>query len=229
MTAKPIVGRPPTSVVLRRICEPLMRALPTFGVSVSILADGGHEGTAFASNERAARLDGLQFTLGEGPGLDAVGDQVPVLLADLSDDSVVGLTRWPAFVSAARAEGVEALFAFPLVVGVSAFGMMTVHAPRPYSLSKADLTLVLRAADAATRVLLDLIDGDGEIGDRLDDGDACRAQVYQASGVLMAQLEVGSGEALARLRAYAYAQNRDINDVAEDVLAHRLRLTNDYR
>jgi hypothetical protein len=38
-----------------------------------------------------------------------------------------------------------------------------------------------------------------------------------------AQLNVGIAEALVRLRAYAYAQERLIEDVARDVVGRRLR------
>lgn len=51
-----------------------------------------------------------------------------------------------------------------------------------------------------------------------------RAEVSQATGMLMAQLDVAPAEALVRLRAHAYAAGRSASDVARDILDRRLRL-----
>ena len=50
-----------------------------------------------------------------------------------------------------------------------------------------------------------------------------RAEVHQASGMISVQLNVSLAEALVRLRAHAYAQERPIAEVAADVVARRLR------
>jgi hypothetical protein len=47
--------------------------------------------------------------------------------------------------------------------------------------------------------------------------------VHQASGMVAVQLGVGVGEALVRLRAYAFAQDCPLTAVAGDVVGRRLR------
>jgi AmiR/NasT family two-component response regulator len=54
-----------------------------------------------------------------------------------------------------------------------------------------------------------------------------RAEVSQATGMLVAQLEVEPAEALVRLRAHAFATGRSATDVACDILDRRLRLQAD--
>jgi AmiR/NasT family two-component response regulator len=54
-----------------------------------------------------------------------------------------------------------------------------------------------------------------------------RAEVSQATGMLVAQLEVEPAEALVRLRAHAFATGRSATDVARDILDRRLRLQAD--
>ena len=51
-----------------------------------------------------------------------------------------------------------------------------------------------------------------------------RAEIDQATGMVSAQLGVATAEAFVRLRAYAYAQDRRLSDVACDIVARRLRL-----
>jgi hypothetical protein len=47
-----------------------------------------------------------------------------------------------------------------------------------------------------------------------DDPTPHRAQVHQATGMMLVQLGVGADAAFARLRAYAYAHDRCLGDVA---------------
>jgi AmiR/NasT family two-component response regulator len=54
-----------------------------------------------------------------------------------------------------------------------------------------------------------------------------RAEVSQATGMVMAQLGIDAAEALVRLRAHAYATDRSAVDVARDILDRRLRLEDD--
>ena len=54
-----------------------------------------------------------------------------------------------------------------------------------------------------------------------------RAEVSQATGMLVAQLDISPAEALVRLRAHAYATGRSATDVACDILDRRLRLEDD--
>ncbi|MFF4804048.1 ANTAR domain-containing protein [Streptomyces sp. NPDC001351] len=56
---------------------------------------------------------------------------------------------------------------------------------------------------------------------------AYRAEIDQASGMVMVQLGVGIEEAFVRLRAYAYAHGRRLADVAADVVARQLRFPPD--
>jgi hypothetical protein len=51
--------------------------------------------------------------------------------------------------------------------------------------------------------------------------------VHQAAGMVAAQLDVGVGEALVRLRAHAFGDDRRLADVADDVVGRRLRFTHD--
>ncbi len=67
--------------------------------------------------------------------------------------------------------------------------------------------------------------------DSLDDDAALlhRAEVHQATGMITEQAGVSAAEALARLRAAAFAAERPIEDLALDVLARRYRFEPDPR
>jgi hypothetical protein len=86
----------------------------------------------------------------------------------------------------------------------------------------------LAFADAAGILLLDgaaAIKPDGS--DWQDDPTAHQAQVHQATGMILAQLGISAEAAFARLRAYAFAHDRRLGDVARDVVGRRLRFEPD--
>src|SRR3954447_12620706 len=91
-----------------------LRELPVSKTAVSTIGDLLGTETVAASDPTAARLDEIQFDLGEGPCWDAVRLRRPVLHPDLR---TVNTALWPAFTQAVLAEDVRALFAFPLLVG----------------------------------------------------------------------------------------------------------------
>jgi ANTAR domain-containing protein len=53
-------------------------------------------------------------------------------------------------------------------------------------------------------------------------------EVHQATGMIIVQLGTSPEIAFARLRAHAFAHNRQLRDVARDVIARRLRFRPDY-
>jgi ANTAR domain len=66
-----------------------------------------------------------------------------------------------------------------------------------------------------------------EPGGQPEDLAAHRAEIDQATGMLTEQLGVGIADAFVRLRAYAYAHDLRLGEVARDIVARRLRLRPD--
>jgi hypothetical protein len=183
------------------------------------------------------QLAELQLMLGDGPSLDAAASGGPVLASDL--DGAEDRRRWPAFAPAAGRAGAAAVFAFPLLIGAIRAGVLTLYRDQPGPLSSFQLGDALIFADAATVLLLDAqdhADGNGADG---NGGPAAapagqpadlarhRAEIDQATGMLTEQLSVGIADAFVRLRAYAYARDLRLTDVARDIVARRLRLSSD--
>ena len=190
------------------------RSLPVSGVGMALMTDEGPAGIIAATDGAAMELEELQFTLGEGPCVDASQTGRPVLQPDFARTAP---QRWPVFAVGALEAGVRALFAFPLRVGAIRLGVLDLYRNRVGPLSADDLTEALSFADAATLVLLNAQAGYPVLVPVpvLDD----RAEVHQATGVVSVQAGVGLAEALLLLRARAFADQRPIGDLARDVLA----------
>nr|WP_308129387.1 GAF and ANTAR domain-containing protein [Actinoplanes polyasparticus] len=207
---------------LRRLCTAAGRTLSASGAGVSVLATGGMRGVAAVSEPAYEPLEELQFSLGEGPCLDAFTDRRPVLVPDLSDGA---MSRWPGYASALHDKGVRAVFAFPLQIGAARLGALDVFRGEVGSLTPDEFRDALTFADIAVMTLLD---GQaravpGAAADGLDDEVVGqRAELFQAQGMVAVQLGISLADALARLRAYAYAEDRALGDVARDVVARRV-------
>jgi hypothetical protein len=188
----------------------------------------------FVTDPIGEQLSELQLTLGEGPCHDVLASASPVLTADLGDAE--SSRRWPAFTPEARSQGAAAIFAFPLLVGAIRAGVMGLYRRSAGPLTGGQLGDLLILSDAATLLLLDAADitaaADGDGNGRRLDGQTPelalhRAEIDQATGMLTEQLGVPLAEAFARLRAYAYRQDRRLADVASDIVFRRLRLDPD--
>jgi hypothetical protein len=210
----------------RRICALCVGALGMSGGGISMVTTQGNRGVVCATDEVSAQVEQLQFTLGEGPCVDAISSDAPVLVPDLSDQAGLATERWPAFLDAAAGAGVRALFAFPLSVGGIRLGAMDLYRDRPGELGPGELAAALMAADTAAVALLHLATDTGEhfLTD-VPGGGGYQFQVHQATGMVMAQLRVPIEEALVRLRARAYAAGRPLQDIAADVVERRIRFT----
>jgi hypothetical protein len=176
-------------------------------------------------------LDELQFTFGEGPCLAAVSGGAPVLVPDLSNPHEV---RWPAFREAALEAGVSAVFAFPVTIASTHVGALDLFNRRPGLMLPAELAGALRAAELASLPLMGLMTADvdwANVSQGEEDWDQLgsleRVEVYQATGMLLAALDVTPEEALARLRAHAYAHAMTASEVAWAIVEGRLTLPAD--
>jgi hypothetical protein len=190
------------------------------------MTEEGLRGLAVASDQASERIDELQFSLGEGPCMDAFSSSRPVLEPDLGRG---GIARWPVYSAAAQAEGVRAVFAFPLQIGAARLGVLDLYRDRPGSLSSQEITQALTFADVATTML---VDGQeqapaGAAAEGLSEVFDYRAEVHQAQGMVMIQTAVSLAGALALLRAYAFSHDRGLGEVARDVVAGTLRLNED--
>lgn len=209
------------------VCAVAVSSVQVSGAWVTAASDRGRDFAMCVSDPVSEQLAELQLMLGEGPCRDVLAAGAPALASDLDDDH--SRRRWPAFAADAGMLGAGAVFAFPLTIGVIRAGVMGLYRTSPGPLTSGQLGDSLLLADTATVLLLDgadgTADGDGAGPDgQAPDLAAHRAEVDQATGMLTVQLGVTAAEAFARLRAYAYAQDRRLADVAGDIVARRLRL-----
>lgn len=210
---------------LERICRVAVRILPADGAGITLMgSDARPIGTIAASSPPFRELEEIQFTLGEGPCIEASALRSPVLEENLGRE---GRRRWPAYAAAAQDAGVNAVFAFPIHVGAARLGVLDVYRYREAPLTLESLRDALGLARICLTTMLSLPAGEpvAEAVDGMGDAFGLSLEVYQAQGVVMMQLGVSLADAMVRLRAHAYAGGRPIEDVAREVLAGTIVFT----
>jgi len=213
------------------VCAVVVPAAEVTGAWLSAAGGGGAGHLIQVTDKAGEELAELQLTFGEGPCPDACGWGGPVLASDLGD--LEAASRWPVFTPAACQVGAAAIFAFPLQRGAIRAGVMGLYRDRPGRLSDFQLGDALACADTATLLLLDSLgEAAGDLaqtgpGGQPPELSLRRAEIDQATGMLTEQLGVGIAEAFIRLRAYAYAHDRRLADLARDIVARRVRLDPD--
>jgi hypothetical protein len=190
-------------------------------LAISLVVEGQATEQLWSSGEPSSLFEDLQFTLGEGPGPDALSSGSLILHHDMR---LVAPERWPALLPAMEELPVRAVFCFPLCLGGIIVGVLTLVRAVPGPMSNQEMDDALALAEALT---FQFLGGEGEPQDFFTDAPAAsmhRAVVHQATGMISVQLSLALGPALLRLRAHAFSHNQPINEIAREVVARRLRL-----
>lgn len=177
--------------------------------------------TLCSTDELSARLEDVQEVVGQGPSYDAYRRRV--IVTTYIDGAVD--QRWPLFSEAAKsALGACTIYAFPIKPGPQTMGVATFYQVAGSGLS-IDFQVgqfLVNAVGVALVTDPDVVDED-----RLTKEESwiAQARVHQATGMVMAQLHLQKDDALALIRAHAYAHNATLGRICDEILQRHLDFT----
>jgi GAF domain-containing protein len=205
-----------------RLCAVCAEVTLMSGAGIMLLSGDEPKGSVCTTNAVSTLIEELQYTLGEGPCIDAHRQHAPIVEPDLAHPAFV---RWSEFARSAVDAGARAVFGFPVSIGDIHLGALNLYRDRPGPLTDDQHADALVVADVAARAVLTMQAGavPGALGIELESGGNFRFVVHQAAGMVAVQLDIPIDSALLRLRAYAFSSSRNVSDVAADVVARRLR------
>ena len=203
---------------LERICRAAVDNLALLGAAVRLLPQSASAGVIVAAKGPSHRLGEIEFDVGEGPGTTAYASSRPVLVSDLAGDDG---NDWPGFQVAASEQGLAAVFAFPLQVGAVTFGTLELYAAQAGPLTRSQAWLGRTFAEIAVGILLDggATGPEGVLSPGFLQLTENHNEVALAQGMVMVDLGVSLGEAMARMRAHAFAKGISLGELASNVVA----------
>jgi hypothetical protein len=222
-------------VGLGALCDTAARLTGVDGAAVAVLTGTVRE-LVHATDALAQQLDELQFTLGEGPCLDAYTHNRDQLWSAIEDREFA--RRWPVFTAEVAPLGVAAVFAFPVAGASHPMGVLELYRRTPGELADFELESARTCTTAigqqlesnwhsqvqrsgSAQAAIEAVGEHGESTTGVDDR-FTRSQVHIAAGMVAVQLKMSTHDGMARLRAYAYAERRSVVAVAADIVSRRL-------
>jgi diguanylate cyclase (GGDEF)-like protein len=143
------VTDPSIQKILDRLVQRIVDVLPVTGAGVMLVDERQRLHFVAASNDTMMAIEDLQNELDEGPCLEAHATGGAVAIDDIGRDQ-----RFPRFSRRASAEGLGAVFVFPLALDGDRLGALDVYRDIPGPLSDEDLQTAQVLADVAAAYLV---------------------------------------------------------------------------
>ena len=179
---------------------------------VMLVHGGNRVEVAAVAEPRLEQVDRIQVESGRGPGLEALAQDRPVLVADTHTES-----RWPRWAEVVRTLGVRSLLAVPLATAVTAVGTLNLYDPEPNRFDQDDVAIARIFARHAAVALASARNLEN-VWLAVD----ARKIVGQAQGILMERYGITADQALSVLMRYSRDTNTKLRCVAETVIRDRV-------
>lgn len=218
MLSQTYIGRAPAEFTrVQQFTAAAVDAFDVDGAALTIIGATGGRLLVHATDTLSFELDELQFTLGEGPCIDAKYTGSPVLVGAMAGPEAQA--RWPGFARDAVILDVGAEFAFPLLSATVPFAVLQTYRHDPGELSRDHLAAGMSLLETSkARILHELTQHLSPVVAHAPLGVNDRTEVHQASGMVAVQLGIPIDDALARIRAAAYSRHVPVSAFAHDVI-----------
>jgi len=218
--ARALAGRDRELPLPLRLCQSCAEILDADGAAITLAYTLPQRVTLCATDDVMARLEDLQEVLGQGPGPQAYATGKAVIARlDGPDES----GSWAMFAQAASDSlgFAGAIYSLPIRPEAEVLGVLTLYQSTPRPLDRG-IDAAQFLADALGAALL----RDPQSHSELSPGPwASRAAVHQATGMVVAQLRISPADALALLRAHAFAHDTSLDLIAAQVVRRELNFS----
>lgn len=209
----------PQAPLPMRLCVAFATIVAAEGAAITIGNGVRDRATLCATDTLSDRTEDSQDTLREGPSLDAFRTGSAVCGLSHLDQ----ISRWPMLSQALDRPGQPVLLnAFPMRSEAQVLGVLSAYQTHERGLSRTcdDAQFLADAIGVAVLGELDAHEGNGQLW-------ATRDRVSQATGMVVAQLRIAPPDALAVLRAHAFAHGTTVAEVSRAIVTHEIDFSNE--
>lgn len=195
-----------------RVVRLAARAVPrTSHCGLTLIRPGRAPRTVVATDELVAAVDRLQYSVGEGPCLDAARGESVIVSDVLATD-----VRWPAFGPGCAGElGVLSMMSIRLPLGGDDSAAINFYATSKHAFDDSAVNVAsIFGPFAALAVEQTLRAQDAH---NFDEALSSSRQIGAAVGIIMARRLVNADDAFELLRRTSQDLNRKLRDIASEI------------
>ncbi|MGO4186388.1 GAF and ANTAR domain-containing protein [Pseudarthrobacter sp. TAF60_1] len=171
--------------------------------------------TVGGSTKRAIHLDQIEQQVGEGPCIEALKVNAPVLLPDVRTDP-----RWPTYQARLLEEGCLSALGVPLDLSDDATAALNFFAPATGVFTEDtvnEAASFARVARSAVQLAVRVATAEGAADD-LSAAMISRTAINLACGIVMGQNRCTQNEAMDILIKVSSHRNQKLRDIAEEIV-----------
>ncbi|MGO1971753.1 MAG: GAF and ANTAR domain-containing protein [Propionibacteriaceae bacterium] len=199
----------PLEQVLSRIVGSAINTIPGLDYAgVSVWRPNGQIDTLAHTHEIVLELDRLQYSLREGPCVDAMRGELETWVSDLSVE-----TRWPQYGPQAVELGVVSHIGLQLFTEDNKVGGLNLYASRAHAFQQDTLAIARLFATQAAHAM-----GKAMKEEQLTESIATRTIIGQAMGIVMERYTLDDDRAFSFLKRTSQDGNIKLVEVARHIV-----------
>jgi GAF domain-containing protein len=213
-------GLLPLEDSLTRVAEYAVRAIPgAEGAGLTLLEENRSD-TIVSTADFVARIDDIQYSLGQGPCISAARNRQTVMSGSLGGDR-----RWPQFGSRVARLGVHSVVSLPLVTDEGVLGAMNVYAhdKNAFTADAGRLGELFTVPAAIAVQNAQVLAQTKRLASQLQAALSSRGVIERALGIMMSRSGGTEADALDRLRTLSQNQHEKLPVVAQSIVQEAVR------
>ena len=204
-----LMEEPAEATTMSRIAERAVQVIPSCDhCSISVRRRHRRIESLAATSALAEQCDALQYSLKEGPCVEAVWSNDLYVIEDTAHDS-----RWPKWAPQVSALGVGSVLSVPLTTATETLGALNMYADKPNGFTRDDIDLAAIYAMHATNAMASALLVEG-----LQIAVQSRHLIGVAQGILMQNYGISMEQAFEVLRRCSSHRNIKLREVAEHIV-----------
>lgn len=209
--------------LLTRVATYAVQAIPGADGAGLTLLEQDRPNIIVATEPFVSAIDDIQYSIGQGPCIQAAGDGHPVLSGSLGGDP-----RWPKFGGRVARMGVHSVVSLPLVAPDGVVGAMNVyaHAKDTFDARSAELGMIFAMPAAVAVQNAHVLAQTRRLAEQLQHALQARGVVDRAVGILLSRSGGTEVEAMQRLRELSQVEHRKLAVVAQTIVDEAVRRAN---